>query len=234
MKDALTVLLIAGGGVLLLVLLNNMMSSPMNNNGSLKPVNVENVTKVNVNNSLTENVTATGVGEAPVTADMVTPVTSGSSCGPNPNSNEPMPTEDPSNWENARFGSADTTTAGCPTPQGQFLSSNLLPKDNSKVAEDWGQFAPKDLYGRNFLDSTKYFGVDTVGQSLRNANLQLRSEPPNPLQRVSPWNQSTMLPDTMRRAFNLDDCSDCSYKEGLQPGEGWAKLDRPAFEQMSN
>jgi hypothetical protein len=232
MKDAMTVLLIAGGGVLLLVLLNNMMSSPMNNNGALSPVSVEKVTKMN-ENSNSENVTDEGLGEAPATSNMVKPVTAGSGCGPNPNATEPMPTEEPANWENARFGSTDTNTAGCPTPQGQFLSSNLLPKDNSKVAEDWGQFAPKDLYGRNFLDSTKYFGVDTVGQSLRNANQQLRSEPSNPLQRVSPWNQSTMLPDTMRRAFNLDDCTDCEYKEGLQPGEGWAKLDRPAFEQMS-
>jgi hypothetical protein len=232
MKDVVTVLLIAGGGVLLLILLNNMMSSPVNNNGTLNPVPV--VTSINNKNSNNaKNMNSSAQGEAPFTDDMIKPNILGSGCGPNRDSVEPMPTEEPSNWENARFGSNDTTTSGCPVPQGQFLSSNLLPKDNSKVAEDWGQFAPKDLYGRNFLDATKYFGVDTVGQSLRNANQQLRSEPPNPLKRVSPWNQSTMLPDTMRRAFNLDDCSDCSYKEGLQPGEGWAKLDRPAFEEMS-
>ena len=122
-------------------------------------------------------------------------------------------------------------TAGCPTPQGQFLSSNLLPKDDSKVAADWGQFAPQDLYGRNFLDATKYFGVDTVGQTLRNASYDIRSTPPNPLRKISPWNQSTILPDTMRRAFNIDDCN--VYQPGLQPGRGWAKMDQNSYQNMS-
>jgi len=41
--------------------------------------------------------------------------------------------------------------------------------------------------------------VNTVGQSLRNANYQLRSEPPNPQVQVGPWMQTTIEPDLQRR-----------------------------------
>ena len=44
-------------------------------------------------------------------------------------------------------------------------------------------------------------GVNTIGQSLRNANYQLRSEPPNPQMKVGPWMQSTVEPDLMRRSL---------------------------------
>ena len=43
-----------------------------------------------------------------------------------------------------------------------------------------------------------HLDIDTVGQSLRDANLQLRSEPPNPSVKVSPWNNTTIEPDVMR------------------------------------
>ena len=49
------------------------------------------------------------------------------------------------------------------------------------------------------LDSSYHVGVNTVGQSLRNANLQLRSEPPNPQGNVSPWMNTTIGPDLPRR-----------------------------------
>ena len=42
------------------------------------------------------------------------------------------------------------------------------------------------------------FRVGLQSQSLRNANLQVRSEPANPQLNVGPWNNTTMEPDTMR------------------------------------
>ena len=48
------------------------------------------------------------------------------------------------------------------------------------------------LKGVNYLDAGFHVGVNTVGQSLRNANLNLRAEPPNPLVAVSPWFNSTI------------------------------------------
>ena len=58
--------------------------------------------------------------------------------------------------------------------------------------------------GQGNLDSVSllkagyHIGIDTAGQSLRNANLQLRSEPANPQMNVGPWNNTTIEPDAMR------------------------------------
>jgi len=50
----------------------------------------------------------------------------------------------------------------------------------------------------NLLKAGYHTGIDTVGNTLRNANLQVRSEPPNPTTKVSIWNTSTIEPDLMR------------------------------------
>ena len=55
-----------------------------------------------------------------------------------------------------------------------------------------------DLSNINFLKAGYHVGINTVGTSLRNANLQVRSEPPNPQNQVSPWLNSTISPDLMR------------------------------------
>jgi len=84
-------------------------------------------------------------------------------------------------------------------PSEEFLSSNLLPKNNSAIADDAFVLAPKDLQNMNFLDATTRIGVDTVSSSLRNANYGLRSEPTNPKTEVSPWMNSDIDPDLARR-----------------------------------
>ena len=55
----------------------------------------------------------------------------------------------------------------------------------------------------NFLDSTFLSGINTVSGSLRNANLQVRSEPPNPTNLVCPWNNTTITPDLTRTPFEI-------------------------------
>lgn len=55
----------------------------------------------------------------------------------------------------------------------------------------------------NLLKAGHHSGIDTVGGTLRNANLQLRSEPPNPRAQVSPWSNSTIEPDLMRVPLEL-------------------------------
>ena len=42
---------------------------------------------------------------------------------------------------------------------------------------------------------------------MRNANLQLRSEPPNPQVQVSPWMQATIEPDINRRPLEVGGCA---------------------------
>ena len=87
---------------------------------------------------------------------------------------------------------------GC-YPRQQLTPAELLPNaPNSQ----WAQVNPVgagDIQGKNFLSAGALIGVNTVGQSLRNGNLQLRAEPPNPQVNVSPWLQSTIEPDLQRR-----------------------------------
>ena len=55
----------------------------------------------------------------------------------------------------------------------------------------------------NLLNPTQVVGVNTQGSSLRNANLQIRSEPANPQVPVSIWMNSTISPDSNRRDFEV-------------------------------
>lgn len=84
-------------------------------------------------------------------------------------------------------------------PKNQLTPQELLPNDpNSK----WAQVNPMasgDIAGKNFLNAGTLIGVNTVGQSNRNASWDIRSVPPNPQVQVSPWMQSTISPDLDRR-----------------------------------
>ena len=79
----------------------------------------------------------------------------------------------------------------------------LLPKDTNS---QWAQLNPSgkgELANINLLKAGYHIGIDTVGQTLRNANLQIRSEPPNPQLSVGPWNTSTIEPDFLRIPLEL-------------------------------
>ncbi len=92
-------------------------------------------------------------------------------------------------------------------PKSQLTASELLPQDNSS---QWAQVYPTgegSLKDRNFLQAGYHIGINTVGQTLRNANQQLRSEPPNPQVKVSPWLQSTIEPDMGRKPFEIGGCA---------------------------
>ena len=81
--------------------------------------------------------------------------------------------------------------------------AELLPKDSNS---QWAQLNPSgkgELVNVNLLKAGYHIGIDTVGQTLRNANLQIRSEPPNPQMNVGPWNQTTIEPDFMRVPLEL-------------------------------
>lgn len=92
-------------------------------------------------------------------------------------------------------------------PKDTLSADELLPQDNSSL---WAQVNPSgegSLKDRNFLQSGYHIGINTVGQTLRNANLQLRSEPPCPQVKVSPWIQSTIEPDVSRKPFEIGGCA---------------------------
>ena len=86
----------------------------------------------------------------------------------------------------------------------QFVSSNLLPKDDPKLDANFTEFSPaKDLQGQDFIDTNKY-AIGMQSQSLRNANHQLRSDPPiaNTMACASPWNNTTINAE-VRRPLNI-------------------------------
>jgi hypothetical protein len=81
--------------------------------------------------------------------------------------------------------------------------AELLPRDNNS---EWAQLNPVgqgNLNNINMLKAGYHIGIDTIGQSMRNPNLQIRSEPPNPQISVGPWNQSTITPDLMRPPLEI-------------------------------
>lgn len=87
----------------------------------------------------------------------------------------------------------------CEMRAGTGLASSLLPREMISQ-EEFGQFVPEDiLAGQNFLEPRQQIGFpESVGGALRNANQQLRAEPPNPKEPFV-WNNSTIVPDLMKR-----------------------------------
>jgi hypothetical protein len=103
---------------------------------------------------------------------------------------------------NGKAANVNVKTAGCSMGAGVGLASSLLPREVASE-EDFGQFAPDDiLRGQNFLDPRQQVGYpETIGGTLRNANQQIRTEPPNP-KTAYVWSNSTIVPDLMRRPLN--------------------------------
>ena len=104
--------------------------------------------------------------------------------------------EGPSNFSSVQ------PPAGC-YPRDQLTPSELLPLDQTSIYAQQNPMGPGSLKGKNFLSAGALIGVNTVGQSLRNANLQLRSEPPNPQVPVSIFLNSTITPDISHRPLEI-------------------------------
>lgn len=107
---------------------------------------------------------------------------------------------------NSDFRAVDYTSQKLPSdcfPRDRLSAEDLLPSDaaNSK----WAQVNPAgqgDVSNQNFLTAGWAVGINTVGSTLRNANLQLRSEPPNP-RGAWPILNSTIENDSLRRPLEL-------------------------------
>jgi hypothetical protein len=104
------------------------------------------------------------------------------------------------------YESTADSGAGSAAQDVSLSSAALLPKE-IPVTDDFGQFSTEQiLSGQNFLDPRGQIGYpETVGGTLRNANLQIRSEPANPRNPVSIWNLSTITPEEMRPLFEIQD-----------------------------
>ena len=89
-------------------------------------------------------------------------------------------------------------------PKDVLSSADLLPQDADSLYAQVNPSGQGSLQDQNFLTAGYHVGINTVGQSLRNANRQLRSEPANPQVKVSPWQQSTIEPDINRRPLEIN------------------------------
>lgn len=100
----------------------------------------------------------------------------------------------------------DMAQASC-FPRAQLTPEELLPSDECNAWSKSNPYGSGSLADRNFLQAGWATGVSSVGSTLRNANLQLRSDPPNPQVNVSPWQNSTISPDYGRKPLELGGCS---------------------------
>jgi hypothetical protein len=109
---------------------------------------------------------------------------------------EVKPTESP------EFAPASAPQA----PAGDAIKpADLLPKSDA-VASFEGQFpsGQGEASDKNFLIAGYNIGINTVGSSLKNANLQLRSDPYIPRKQVSIWNESTIMASDLTNRKNLE------------------------------
>jgi hypothetical protein len=102
-------------------------------------------------------------------------------------------------------GSSSTGTATSTSSTGGYKMQNvanpsdLLPTDANS---SWAKLNPNANNNQviipDLLEAGYHIGLDTIGQTLKNPNLQERSEPIIPKQTVSPWNNSSFEPDIAR------------------------------------
>jgi len=184
-----------GGCVLIFVLLALLLFKPTgimsllegqnnNNNNTNRPKNTNSKT---ANNGTNNNSAANNSSRGKVMAALP------------PGANEQF----------ASVSGIKTPTRSC-YPQNTLKPDDLLPADKKNDVNDFNKNNPISegiLKGVNFLEAGYQVGVNTVGQSLRNSNQQLRSEPANPQVNVSPWQNTTIGPDLGRRPLEAgEDC----------------------------
>ena len=115
--------------------------------------------------------------------------------------------------ENSDFGNAndlETDTYGLPpscAKQSVVDPKELLPVDNNSEFSKLNPSGEGDLNNVSLLQAGHHIGINTVGQSLRNANQQLRSDPPIPKVETGPWLQTTMTGDPYRRQLEVGESS---------------------------
>lgn len=114
---------------------------------------------------------------------------------------EPVGNED---YQAIEFESSKDMPSDC-YPKDRLTTEDLLPKDAANT--QWAQSNPAgqgSVEDGNLLTAGHHMGINTVGTSLRNANMQLRSDPPIPkIHNLSPWNNTTIEYDSNRRPLEI-------------------------------
>ena len=76
--------------------------------------------------------------------------------------------------------------------------SDLLPKDSNSQWASLNPITQGNVAIPDLLQSGYHIGLDSIGQSLKNANYQDRADPIIERQATGLWNQSTIEPDLAR------------------------------------
>ena len=93
--------------------------------------------------------------------------------------------------------------SACAQNAPSFVSTSLLPKPVNPGEETWEVNAPNNiLANQQFLSAVQQIGTDTTLSSRRNQSYDIRPTIPNPINVVSPFNQSTIMPDLERRPLS--------------------------------
>jgi len=113
--------------------------------------------------------------------------------------------------ETGETGPVDHTASSAaapsaPAPSGYESKPTVNPTDllPSDANSQWSALNPSTMSAGNVLNgdllATGYhYGIDSIGASMKNPNLQLRADPIISKQDVGPWNQSSFEPDYSRK-----------------------------------
>ena len=84
----------------------------------------------------------------------------------------------------------------------KFDPNSLLPKENNG---DWfdDPYETTNIKSSRLINIYRPVGVNTIQTTLKNPSLDIRGCPPNPKYPVSPWNNSSIEPDTNIRNQSL-------------------------------
>jgi hypothetical protein len=85
--------------------------------------------------------------------------------------------------------------------------SDLLPLDENSQWASLNPMNSANIATPDLLQAGYHIGLDTIGQTLRNANQQFRSDPVIPKVNVGPWWQSTIEPDLGRVPLEIGQCA---------------------------
>lgn len=84
-----------------------------------------------------------------------------------------------------------------------FVATSLLPKPAIPGQQAFEVNAPNNiLANQNFLSAVQQIGVDTTLSSRRNQSRDIRNTIVNPINVVSPWNNTSIMPDLERRPLD--------------------------------
>ena len=86
-----------------------------------------------------------------------------------------------------------------------LMAKDLLPRDDPM--NNWNLSNPQPnghLGDKNFLETSHFYGIATSSGSLRNANLQIRSDPiVQKVDNFTPWSWGSYGPDMNRKQFEI-------------------------------